>query len=63
VTAVAETDCLTEAMAFVQTLTADKTVLQVRSIVDTINRAENGEIDPSKGKFEAVLQERLEKTS
>ncbi len=63
VTAVAETDCLTEAMAFVQTLTADKTVLQVRSIVDTINRAGNGEIDPSKGKFEAVLQERLEKTS
>ncbi|MGN1114804.1 MAG: enoyl-CoA hydratase/isomerase family protein [Oscillospiraceae bacterium] len=61
VTAVAEIDCLTEAKEFVKTLTADKTILQVRSIVDTINRAQRGETDPSKGKFEAVLQEILDK--
>ena len=61
VTAVAETDCLTEAKEFVKTLTADKTILQVRSIVDTINRAQRGETDPSKGKFEAALQEILDK--
>lgn len=63
VTAVTENDCLTEAKEFVKTLTADKTVLQVRSIVDTINRAQKGETDPSKGKFETVLQEILDKKS
>lgn len=48
-------DALPETLTFVREFAAGKTNLQIRCIVDTMNRAFTGEEDPSKGKFEQVL--------
>lgn len=50
-------DCLDDTVAFVNELSAGKSVLQINSIIDTINSAWDGTPDPSKGKFVRVLQE------
>ncbi|MCR5600735.1 MAG: enoyl-CoA hydratase/isomerase family protein [Ruminococcus sp.] len=46
-----------ETKDFVKELLSGKTLTQIHAIVDTINLASEGVLDPSKGKFEAVLEE------
>ena len=48
---------LGETMAFVKELLAGKSLTQVHAIINTINLAEDGCTDPSKGMFEAALAE------
>lgn len=46
-----------ETLAFVKELLNGKSLTQIRAIVDTINLASEGVEDPSKGMFEAALEE------
>lgn len=48
---------LGETMAFVKELLAGKSLTQIHAIINTINLAEDGCTDPSKGMFEAALAE------
>lgn len=48
---------LEETITFVKELMNGKSLTQIRAIVDTINLASEGVEDPSKGKFEEVLEE------
>ena len=50
-------DCLEYTLNYVRELTADKTRLQINSIIETINAEINGVPDPSKGYFERVLED------
>ncbi|MCQ2469501.1 MAG: enoyl-CoA hydratase/isomerase family protein [Ruminococcus sp.] len=46
-----------ETMTFVRDLLAGKSLTQIHAIINTINLAEDGCTDPSKGMFEAALAE------
>ena len=50
-----------ETVTFVKELLSGKSLAQINAIIDTINLASDGEVDPSKGKFEAVLAEAFKK--
>lgn len=53
-------DCFSDALTFAKELTEDKTISQIHNIIETINLASEGEKNPSKGRFEQVLQEKWE---
>ena len=48
-----------DTLAFVKELLSGKSLSQIRAIVDTINLASDGIDDPSRGKFEALLEEKF----
>lgn len=48
-----------DTLAFVKELLSGKSLSQIRAIVDTINLASDGIVDPSRGKFEALLEEKF----
>ena len=50
-------NCLGETLEFVRELLEGKNLSQIKAIVTTMNRADKGEEDPSKGMFEAALAE------
>ena len=50
-----------ETIAFVKELLSGKSLTQIHAIIDTVNLAEEGAADPSKGKFEAALAEASKK--
>lgn len=58
VTHVSQNDLKNEVEQFIGELTEGKTLVQIKSIVETINMASNGEKNPSKNKFEEVLSDR-----
>ncbi len=55
-----EKDCLEDALRFAQELTSGKTVLQIASVIERINRSlDGGDIDTEDTSFEKVLDEKL----
>ncbi|WP_044974060.1 enoyl-CoA hydratase/isomerase family protein [Ruminococcus sp. HUN007] len=55
-----EKNCLDKAVEFVTELTADRTVLQIRSVVSRVNKAlASPETDVSDDSFEKILEEKL----
>ncbi|MCQ2459767.1 MAG: enoyl-CoA hydratase/isomerase family protein [Ruminococcus sp.] len=46
-----------ETMSFVKELLNGKSLTQINAIINTINRAADGDSDPSKGMFEATISE------
>lgn len=52
---------LDETIAFVRELLNGKSSAQIRAITETVNLASKGVTDPSKGKFEMVLNEAMKK--
>lgn len=53
-----EKNSLDETVAFAKELLSGKSLAQIHAIIDTFNLADEGAADPSKGKFEAVLEAR-----
>lgn len=54
-------DCLEEALKFAADMTADKTSLQIRSVIERVNKAlASAETDVYDDSFEKVLDERLD---
>jgi enoyl-CoA hydratase len=53
-------NALDETVAFVKELLSGKSLAQIHAIIETFNRADAGETDPSKGQFEKTLEAKSE---
>jgi len=56
-----EKDALPEALRFAEDIVSSASITVINSVINTLNRAVDGDADPSSGAFEAALEEAFRK--